>query len=36
MEGKNWAKDNNLYFMEISAKTNQENCVNKAFDVLFK
>ena len=36
MEGKNWAKDHNLYFMEISAKTNSEQCVNKAFDVLFK
>ena len=34
-EGKEFAQANNLFFMEVSAKTNSDQCVNKAFNVLF-
>ena len=34
-EGSEFAKANNLYFMEVSAKTNSEDCVVKAFNILF-
>lgn len=29
-EGKNWAEKNGFFFMEVSAKVNKEDCVNKA------
>ena len=35
-EGLDWAKENNLYYMEVSAKTNADECVNKALDILFR
>ena len=30
-EGEKMAKENDLFFMEVSAKTNIGNCVNEAF-----
>ena len=33
-EGADWAKKHNMLFMEVSAKTNFENHVNIAFDLL--
>ena len=35
-EGEDFAKKNGLFFMETSAKTNNDNCVNKAFKILVK
>ena len=33
-EGKKFAQDHKLFFMEASAKSNQDNCVNKAFEII--
>ena len=35
-EGKEWAEGNGFFFMEVSAKENQDNCVNIAFSELLK
>ena len=35
-EAAKYAENNNIYFMEVSAKSNIDNCVNVAFDILFK
>ena len=35
-EGKGFAEENGLFFWETSALTNNEGCVNKAFDELIK
>ena len=33
-EGRKFAKDNNMFFFETSAKTNHDQCVNVAFDIV--
>ena len=35
-EAGKYAEENNLFFMEVSAKENQNQCVNMAFEILFK
>ena len=35
-KGLEWAKEKSIFFMEVSAKTNDDECVNKAFNILFK
>jgi Ras-related protein Rab-11A len=35
-EGKTFAKENSLFFMEVSAKDNTDSCVQKAFTELIK
>lgn len=35
-EGNSFAEENKIFFMETSAKTNDDNCVNKAFEILVK
>lgn len=33
-KAKKWAEERNLFFMEVSAKTNQDDCVSKAIEEL--
>ena len=35
-DAENFAKDKKVFFMEVSAKTNQDQCVEKAFTILIK
>lgn len=35
-QAKKFAEKNNIYFMETSAKTNQDQCVNRAFRILIE
>lgn len=35
-EGKSWASKKGFFFMEVSAKTNKDKCVDVAFMELFK
>ena len=34
LEGKTWAKERDYQFSETSAKTNENGCVDKAFQIL--
>ena len=35
-EAAEFSESNNIFFMEVSAKSNIDNCVNVAFNILFK
>ncbi len=35
-EGISWAEKQNMFFMEVSAKSNENQCVNKAMDELIR